>query len=428
MHHSSSLLELVLGDLVSSRKSKRFCRKTTAPPSLSTLLAINEASKQSYINLGYPPAVGQMFNELFGSNAAIVARWFKDNSLLGKESIASKDWFHKERNLSKMDDLSLYVTLYEALLTRNDEHYNKAREDLGLYVDPNEPIDYDRLIPGMKKGIEKSFLGTTFCGMNIIKDILSGKLQDLKPYARKTFSQANRAYEDKLLFHNTGTVAGVGHMLKRYPDGTVWVNAGSKCRLVGDDMSNCGSTGLMSLDSNSTMYVLYDKKKIAHAIFTLSPQDGNRISGVQGKGSTELKPEYNQYVLDAVKELDGWLDLYGSGTLNHELTLRYRLGDSLLALDKVGSSGNYTTYRMTVRLPGGKDVTVYTNGYSVLPLTDIQNQKYAGYLVGSEMESDDAKAMKLMTLSGNGGMYTSDLPRIRQWMNSVGIQEPESRK
>jgi hypothetical protein len=44
------------------------------------------------------------------------------------------------------------------------------------------------------------------------------------------------------------------------------------------------------------------------------------------------------------------------------------------------------------------------------------------------MESDDAKAMKLMTLSGNGGMYTSDLPRIRQWMNSAGIEEPASKK
>lgn len=395
------------------------------PSSLSDLLNLNEASKQSLINLGYPPSMASFMIEKFGKNAALMARWFKEYSILNS---SASEWFHNGRNPSKLDDLSLYVLLYEALLTRDQEHYNKVREDLGLYVNHDEPTDFDQMIPAMKKGIEKGFFDTTFVNLNIVKAILSGKLTDLKPYAKMSFKDANRSYEDKLMFNTSDAISGIGHVLKRYPNGMLWVNAGNKCRLVGDDMGNCGSTGLMSLDPNSSMYVLYDTNKKGHAIFTLSPGDNNRVSGVQGKGSTEMKPEYNDYLLDAVKELGGWLDMYGSGTLNSELTLRYRLGDHLVSMEKIGSSGSYNGYRLVVRLPSGVEQVVYTNGYSVITQDDIHRQRYAGFLAGLETESDEAKAFKLLMLSANGQMYTTSVPRFRQWMESVGIEEPESKR
>lgn len=400
-------------------------------PQLSQILQLDESSKQQLANIGLPSGVASLFIEKFGRNASLVAKWFKEYVLFGRA--AEQGWFYNQRVTSfghqSSDDLTIYSKLYDAAMTRDDSVYKQTKESIGLYVDPAESsIDFDRYIPALKTGLDKALQDSTFFRQKLVKDLTTKKLTDLKPYSKMTFDVANKAYEAKLLFAGGSVPKEMGHLIKRYPDGMMWINAGARCSLIGSDMKNCGSSGLMSTDPDKTIVALYDKNRVGHALFTLSPNDSNRISGVQGVGSTELKPQYNSYVLDVVKELGGWLDLYGSTPLNNELTLRYRLGDHLIALEKVGTSGYYTTYKLIVRLPNGNEETFYSNGYSVLAPSEIHSPQYAEYLKGNESHSDDSKAMTLLTLSSNGQMYYSKIQGIQAWMRSVGIVEPQQKR
>lgn len=406
--------------------SESFCGKNNivAVPSLRSILRLDEASKQSLINLGYPQSVSSVLLEMFGKNAALIARWFMEYSLFGRKP--TDDWFYTQRptSLFDRDELAVYSKLADVLQTGDMTAYNQAKEDLGLYVDPNEVIDFDRYKQLARSGLQKVLTSNTFFRHTIIKDMLSGQLKDLKPYAKLEFNTANKAYEERKMFAAGDVPAGMGHVLKRYPNGMMWINAGDKCQLVAGDMSNCGSTGVMSLDKNSSMFVLYDANRKAHAIFALSPNQGNRVSGVEGRASTEMKPEYNDYVLDAVKELDGWLDLYGSGNLNHPLKLRYMLGDSLIGIRRINSEGGGENYELKVRSADGKEVVVYTNGFSVFVPDAPMPREYVETVTG--LSGQEENAAKLLGLDWSGRLHNR-LPRILTWMHELGIQAPEAK-
>lgn len=398
---------------------------------LATLLDLNrrpilyEVSKKSLIDQGYPPSVALLFIEQFGKYAGLFARWFKEYSLFGKPP--TPNWFYdlEPASLNRHSDLTIYSKLADALSTRNIDTYNNVREELGLWVDRDQIIDFDEYIPGIKKGLLKALMGQSFFGLNIMKDFREGKLTDLKPYAKLEINDANERYEEKQMF-SAGTVPGeLGYLLKRYPDGMMWIGAGQKCRRVGNDMKNCGSTGVMSLDAQRNMFVLYDSNRKAHAIFTLNPNEGNRISGIQGKGSTELKPEYNDYVLDAVKVLDGWIDLYGSGTTNKPLKLRYMIGDNLLEMERLQTVGTDEQYRLRIALPSGGEITVYTDGYSIVTDDALNKPEYASYLTG--IASQEEMIKRLLSLS-HAGRLMYNLPRVGPWLRSIGIIEPEQKQ
>ena len=67
-------------------------------------------------------------------------------------------------------------------------------------------------------------------------------------------------------------------------------------------MKNCGSTGLMSMDSDKTALVLFGPSNRPHVIATYSPNDG-RISGIEGSASSRPKAEYHEYILDLEEHL-----------------------------------------------------------------------------------------------------------------------------
>jgi len=231
--------------------------------STNNRISLNEVSKKSLIDQGYPPSVALAFIEQFGKYAGLFARWFKEYSLFGRPPEAN--WFYRQRqtDLHRNDDLTIYSKLADALSTKNIDTYNNVREELGLWVDREQVIDFDEYIPAIRKGLLKALMGESFFGLSIMKAFLDGKLTDLKPYAKQEINAANENYEERQLFSSGNVPGELGYVLKRYPDGMMWIGAGQKCRRVGNDMSNCGSTGVMSLDAQRNMFVLYDSKRKA---------------------------------------------------------------------------------------------------------------------------------------------------------------------
>jgi hypothetical protein len=73
--------------------------------------------------------------------------------------------------------------------------------------------------------------------------------------------------------------------------------------LVGGLMKNCGSAGLMSMDKDRTLLVLFDSKNKPHIIVTYSPNE-KRIAQDQGIGSSEPKEKYHDYILDLANFLN----------------------------------------------------------------------------------------------------------------------------
>lgn len=272
-------------------------------------------SKQALINIGFPPVIATQFFKLFGQNNAFtIARWYKEyNNISGSDN---KTWWkrtHWSKTASK--DLNLLVELVAAIQVSLEE-YNRVRKDNGLRELKPEEFNPKQEIDLLVETTEALLLENLLFDSNILKAIMSGKIKDMAPYKNLSFKEANEKYETKTIFDDKQPI-------KVYRNGWKWIDAGRKCNLVGRLMKNCGSVGAIASDSNATMLVLFDENNIPHAMVMYSPGE-NRVSSVEGQGSTSIKQEYSKYVTDLIRKLKANYDI-SRGNDNPVLQLHYEL-------------------------------------------------------------------------------------------------------
>ncbi len=320
-------------------------------------------AKQSLVNLGIPELIASLFQEKFGKNAFTIAKWYKDFASLGRPE--NKNWWRDALHGFEKPGIVGITDLYSAMKdfvegrTSFDE-YNQIRDRLGFAkVRPGEETNS---LSWVKDRVRDDLFGEVFFSQNLIKDILSGKVKDLKPYAKLPFSQANQNYEEKSVFSDKTPV-------KTYPNGWKWINVGEKCDLVGRQMKNCGSTSVMSMDRNRTMMTLFDSNNIPHVVATYSPGE-NRLSGVEGQASTGIKDEYTDYVIDLTKTLGAELDT--NNNKSKMLKLKYLLNPSMI--QKIEGKSDYNEF-FVVQLQNGQ--SYYTDSYDAAPKEQTDNLSLA---------------------------------------------------
>ena len=322
---------------------------------------ILKEAKQSLINLGIPEVIATIFYEKFGKNAYTIARWYKEYTAYRNDY---KNWWREVSHGISRTGIVEMVDLYNAMKDfANDkitvDQYNSIREKLGFAKDDGtEELSFR--LEQLKDRIEEDFLQEVFFGRNLIKDILSGKIKSIQPYSKLSFDQANQKYEEKSIFKDKKP-------LKTYSNGWRWVDAGQKCDLVGKQMKNCGSTGLMSMDQNRTMLTLFDPNNIPHVVATYSPGE-KRLSGVEGQASTGVKNEYADYVVDLAKTLGAELDL--SNNKSTFLKLKWMLNPA--SIQEVEGRTQFSSDNFyIVRLQNGEEY--YTNGYEAVLKDKVDN-------------------------------------------------------
>jgi hypothetical protein len=302
---------------------------------MSWKLILNEVSKQSIINLDFPEVLASIFVEKFGKNAYVFATWFKENS--NYLNLKGDEWLNP-RSYSMNKDFLIPIKLYNAALVSEEELEKQLdRFDL-LKSDPT--LSLEELAAKYKEEISKQLMKTTFFSYNIIKAILKGEITNLTPYKNLSLREANEKYEKKMVFKDKEPIMV-------FPDGFKWIDVGEKCYLVGGQMRNCGSTGVMSWDKDRTMVVLFDKNNQAHVVGTYSPNE-KRISGIEGQASTEIKEKYIPYVIALIEKLDIGLDDSSTNT-SQALKLKYTLGDNLVNLETIEKSSISTTRILTMK-------------------------------------------------------------------------------
>jgi len=335
-------------------------------------------SQQNIMNLGYPKLIASIFHEAFGKKAFLIAKWFREYYSYKHKN---KDWFKKTFDpvLVSGNDITLFdwIRLYESTFT-SPEKYNAVRQELDLYIDPNDIITLEDLAENRKlirQEIKDKFFYDVFFSFTLIKDILSGKLTDLKPYAKLPFQEAKDAYDKKRVFSDYKA-------LKSYRNGWRWINVGRQCQLVGGMMRNCGSAGVMSTDPDRTLIVLFDKHNKAHVIITYSPNE-KRISGDEGAASTAVKSKYHNYVLDLAKILGAKLDAHK--TKSKGLKIKTILGDRLAKIKKINIKSMFAEF-FDVTLEDGRRFV--TNGFDMVPVEMVD--------AATAKESSRNKAIKVI--------------------------------
>jgi hypothetical protein len=318
-------------------------------------------SKQDIISLGYPSIIATIMYQQFGKNAVILAKWYKNyKSYKGED----KDWWKLNHWSLRRDHptLSDLTYLYDA--TKDSNSYKKALEFLDWSDDEEFYDDYylQDQRESIKTEIEETFLNETFFKwFSLPKAVIDGKITDIAPYKDLPFLEAQTKFDKKQIFQEKTP-------LKIYSNGYKWIDVGKKCYLVGQLMKNCGSTGVMSLDNDRTMIVLFDKQNKPHAVVTYSPNE-KRISGDQGKASTEVKSKYHDYIIDLTKILNVKFDT--ERTKSDFLKVKYLLRDKIVDIYKLKSGIWDKLFTFTTR--DGK--RFYTNSSDVLPESDVLKLK-----------------------------------------------------
>jgi hypothetical protein len=297
-------------------------------------------NKQEIVALGFPKVIADIIYDNFGKNAFQVAKWNKDYSYKNDQT----NWWHATNTSSNLRSTSLgdYVLLYNASF--DPEQYKKTYEDVyGEKSSLSEIDDMEEHRSLMKKRIEADLLDQTFFShFNLIKDIRQEKLTDLSPYKKLSFLEASDKYEKKNVFKDTTPI-------KVYENGWKWINVGKKCNLLGKMMSNCGSAGLMSMDSDSTIIALFDKGNKAHVMVTYSPNE-KRISGDEGAGTTPVKDKYSDYVLDLADRLGVVFDAHKSKS--NLIRVKYFFADKLKSINRFDFSNTYNEYFKVITKDG----------------------------------------------------------------------------
>ena len=252
---------------------------------------LNEAVQQ-IVNLGYPKLIADIFEKKFGRKANAIAKWYKDAHSRGYD----EGWWDMHANpfggYLNMKDL---MRMYEAL--PDPEKYREVMKKLGYEPSP-EPRDsdyYNNQKENVYEQIKQKLLGDSFFDDHFIKAIIDGS-QQIPPYKGMSLTNAREKYEKKLLFKDATPI-------RKYSDGMRWIDAGKTCVYLGQRMKNCGRVGAMSIDTDATIFALFDENENPHAMVTYEPHQ-NRITGIEGPGRTELKSEYDHYVLDLLQSLN----------------------------------------------------------------------------------------------------------------------------
>lgn len=371
-------------------------------------------SKQNIINLGFPPTIASIFIESFGKSAFLLAKWYKEYINIRK--LDNQTWWKQayhgsfRREEITLDDL---VSLYEAAISGNPETFLQAREKAGLALDPEfswrsrqertreeilASLDLEEKAKEIKEAIKENLFQGVFFSSVLVKDIIHGKITDLKPFSNLSFDQAQDKYDKKRVFKEATP-------LKVYPNGWKWINVGPKCQLVGGQMKNCGSTGVMSFDEDRTMVVLFDKSNKPHVVGTWSPNE-KRLSGVEGVASTAPKEKYEDYVLDLTKVLGVKLDWAKSKSVN--LALKALLGaENISSIQTIGHT--FPNYKLTLK----NGEVWYTNQYSFIPEKDVLEAlpKYndnltnaVSYIFGRDKAEYQDKMLVLMDMAKKLGV------------------------
>lgn len=275
-------------------------------------------SKQSIVNLGYPLVVASLFYKRFGEKAYLFARWYKEYKNIG------------ENDKYRLADLPYgggisgihYVNIYNAARAGDGDAYLKSLENAEVstsdYLSHKDDPEYLKHMAKLwlDKYNSYYFESSFFKDNRFISDIINGKIDDLKKYDHLKYEDAERLYDEHILFSKKRAV-------KTYSNGYRWISMGAKCTLVGNRMRNCGSTGVMSDDKRRVGMVLFDSHNNPHVIVTYSPTQ-KRISGDEGVASTAVKPEYHKYILDLVHRLRAKFDIRLTKSIF--LKLRYIFG------------------------------------------------------------------------------------------------------
>jgi hypothetical protein len=337
----------------------------------TTRLALRVISaKQDITALGFPGVVSKLLYGKYGNLAPLIARWYKDYRV--PASWEGDDWWRTFMWDSRKQ-FSLYTLTYLYENSRDLESFLKACERMDIKPSQGltqETLDSER--DWLVNRLLDDFFGDVFFNYySLIQDITSGNLKDLAPYKRLKFLDAQQKYEKRKYFQES-------EPLKVYENGFKWIDVGRKSTLLSEKMKNCGSAGLMSWDKNATIISLFGPNGKPHVMVTYSPGE-KRISGDECAGSTEVKPEYHQYVLDLANHLGARFD--ASKSKSTELGLKYRLRDKAQSLEKLKTSEySYDSYfRFVV-----DGEVFYTDSNSVVPEDEIRRAKKM--IDGGELE------------------------------------------
>lgn len=311
-------------------------------------------AKQDIVNLGYPQVIADIFQEHFGKLAFLFAKWYKNYKHSGDEPPANW-WLIATSNFRESPSMWDLTYLYGA--TSDMESYNAAIKKLELNAD--DYVDLDEQRTSLKRQIENKFLNSYFFKDDFINKITSGQIKDLAPFKNLTFQDAKNKVEKKNIFKDK-------EPLKVYPNGYKWVDVGKRCSWLGQQMRNCGSAGLMTMDSDGTIMALFDSKNKPHAMLTYSPNE-KRLSGDEGGASTAVKDKYHEYIIDLASFLGATFDTDKSRSPN--LKIKYLLNGIADNIEPFKDNDLYNTlYKFTIN-----NKVYYTNNYAVVSEDEINN-------------------------------------------------------
>lgn len=329
-------------------------------------------SKQTVMNLGYPEVIASLLSEKYGKADFLIAKWMRETfsykATYGQEdkSVIPSNWFEKAFSSwspreYEMDVVTL-VKIYEAA-KKGEEEYRKTMDQLGYKNVDDEPFDQSEKLKHIKARINFEFLEKEyFFRQTIIKDIETGKLTDLKPYKDLPYNEAQDKYDKKLTIKNPDAI------VKTYPNGWKWVNAGPKCQLLGRQMKNCGSVGVMTLDPDGTIMALFDKNNKPHAMLTYSPNE-KRLSGEEGGGSTAIKEKYEDYVLDLSRVLGAQIDFDKSKS--GSLKLKAALEGQYQSIERLQTKNTTWISDVYFKVVMNDNTVWYTNSYTFVSEDDV---------------------------------------------------------
>lgn len=236
-------------------------------------------AKADIVGLGFPAIIATILHEHFGNLAYLIAKWFRDYKY--QPDPKPDNWWLQTTSSLRGTSLWDLTDLYKS--TTDEDSYKAA-------------LDLDDEKQALKEQIENEFLNDYFFKDEFVKEVVTGQIKDINNYKKLNFKAARDKFDKRAIFQERQPI-------KTYPDGYKWIDVGQRCQLVGGLMKNCGSAGLMSMDEDRTLLVLFDSKNKPHIIVTYSPNE-KRIAQDQGIGSSEPKEKYHDYILDLANFLN----------------------------------------------------------------------------------------------------------------------------
>lgn len=311
---------------------------------------IKQANKVGAIKrLGFPDLLAHTFQDIFGKNSFILARWFASH-YKGRRS-------DRDHWLSYINDGRLYMLslLYDAIKKKDIDLYIKILKEYELSIPENINDEYlDSMKDILKNEIKKVLKKDYFFSFNLTNDILAGKVKNLAPYKKLDFKDAIVKYNEKQIFNDVDPII-------EFQDGYKWIDVGKRSYLIGKLMRNCGSCGVMSWDENKTMMVLFDKENKPHVVATYSPGE-NRLSGIEGVAGSMIKDKYADYLIPLQEKLGAKVDIHKSKS--KMLALKVAFLDQIKEIKRLAEVQTYDNF-FYIKFSDGKEYI--SDFYSFVP-------------------------------------------------------------